>query len=397
MSRTLQSLQLAKTDARPLGVTRILLGASAVLETFELADGLNRLGQPGFFRFPVAAALSWLPGSMLAMVLIALWGLAALAFLLGWRTRVAGSLLVAMAVIVLLTDQQLYSNHLYLLGLFIGLATLADAGAGLSLDARPHGQRTVSTWPVALLMLQLSIVYGFSALAKLNPSYLSGSVMASYLRTDGPLSIPEAWRTFQPMLVLSIVAVLAEGLLAIGLWLPHWRRNAFVVGLGLHLSIVLTFQPPLQFAVFALATLAPYVLFLQAAPGSRLVIWDPSCGFCRGWVRWFQRLDWLGALRFAGSDDARLLSHLGISRESADQAIHLVGPDGTTRGFAAVRHVAEVLPLSFLWAPLLGLPPIQAVGERIYRAVARRRRCHIPPIHPVERDGVSPRPAGPSA
>ena len=53
-------------------------------------------------------------------------------------------------------------------------------------------------------------MYGFAALAKLNPDFLSGSVVASYLRRDGPLAVPDAWRALEPMLVLSVLAVFSE-------------------------------------------------------------------------------------------------------------------------------------------------------------------------------------------
>ena len=382
--RLMGSLLDRTTDARPLGVTRIVLGIAAVLFTLELAESLGRLGAPGMFRFPVVEQLAWIPGSPAVVGIIGLWAVTATAFLVGWYARVAGVVLVSLGMLVLSIDQQLYSNHLTLLTVLTGLVALADGGAALSLDARAgRGATRIPEWGIWLIKVQLTSLYAFAALSKLNPSYLSGSVMASYLRTDGPLAVPEAWRSFEPMLVLSVVALLSELFLAVALWLPRWRRNAFVVGLGLHAFILLTFQPPLALLVFGLASLAPYVLFLHAAPASRLVIWDASCSFCAGWVYWWRRLDWLGVLRFAPMDEPGLLETHGISELAAAEALHVVGPDGTTRAFGAVRSVAEVLPVSFLWAPLLALPPVQWVGERVYRSVARRRSCRIVPAHAV--------------
>ena len=380
--RLIGSLLDRKTDARPLGLTRIVLGLAAVLFTLELAESLGRLGAPGIFRFPVIEQLAWIPGSPAVVGIIGLWAATATAFLVGWYARVAGVVLVGLGTLVLGIDQQLYSNHLTLLTVLTGLVALPDGGAALSLDARAgRGSARVAEWGIWLIKVQITSLYAFAALSKLNPSYLSGSVMASYLRTDGPLAVPEAWRSFEPMLVLSVVALLSELFLAVALWLPRWRRNAFVVGLGLHAFILLTFQPPLALLVFGLASMAPYVLFLDAAPASRLVIWDASCSFCAGWVSWWRRLDWLGVLRFAPMDEPGLLETHGISELVAAEALHVVSPEGTTRAFGAVRSVAEVLPVSFLWAPLLALPPVQWIGERVYRSVARRRSCRIMPAH----------------
>ena len=57
----------------------------------------------------------------------------------------------------------------------------------------------------------------------------------------------------------------------------------------------------------------------------------------------------------------------------------IVLPSGKVRGgFAAVTRVAEILPVGYLWAPLLRLPPIALIGEALYRRVAERRSCELP-------------------
>ena len=57
---------------------------------------------------------------------LALWILAALAFALGWKSRVAGAALVMVTGYTLILDHQTYSNHLYLLFLTILLLTIAE-------------------------------------------------------------------------------------------------------------------------------------------------------------------------------------------------------------------------------------------------------------------------------
>jgi predicted DCC family thiol-disulfide oxidoreductase YuxK len=378
--RLIQALVTERIDARAMGVTRAAVGVAALVMTLEIGGYLSRLADPALIRLPVIEPLETMLLAAWPIALL-LWVVAAAAFTVGLLTPLAGGSLVGIGVVFMASDQQLYSNHLYLAVTVVAILTLAGAGNGFAI--RPSGTDGAARWGRVRLKFQVSVVYGFSALAKLKSSYLSGSVMASYLRSDGPLAVPQQWRTFDAMLVLSIVAVLAEALLAIGLWLPKWRRNAFVVGLGLHAIILLTFDPPLPFLAFGILTLGLYVQFLDAPPASRLVIWDRSCSFCASSVAWARRLDWLGALRFEGNDDVVLLAAHDITPQAADEAMHVVDDAATSAGFDAVRRIAEVLPISFLWAPLLGLPPVRFVGDRVYREVARRRHCRIGPVQPA--------------
>jgi predicted DCC family thiol-disulfide oxidoreductase YuxK len=111
------------------------------------------------------------------------------------------------------------------------------------------------------------------------------------------------------------------------------------------------------------------------------VVWDDGCGFCATWVKWFNRLDWLHALRFVSRSELPT-SGLPVSEDAAARALQIVWSDGVHGGFSAVTRILEILPVSFLWAPLLRLPPIAWVGEIGYRWVALRRRCELPVMAP---------------
>ncbi|HET6379432.1 MAG TPA: HTTM domain-containing protein [candidate division Zixibacteria bacterium] len=365
-----------RTAARPLGLARIGIALAILLELRGSADALFRLADPRFIRTPY---VDWAPSvtEPLAWVLTLLWAVAGVSFLVGWWTRPAGSVLTATLASVLFLDQQLYSNHLYLMTLAAALLTVADSGAALSLDAMRHGTRaSVPAWAPWLLKVQVSIVYAFAALSKVNLTFLSGSVVASYLRRDGLLAVPAEWRAVEPMMVLAILAICLEAFLAIGLWLPRWRPAAFVAGLALHIGITGWLSPTFAIGIFSLLMLSLFLLFLEVEP-KRVVVWDDSCGFCAGWVRWFRRLDWLHALEFVPASSLPR-DDLPVSADEAAVALQLVTPRRVRAGFGAVTGVAELLPVSFLWAPLLRLAPIRWLGERTYARVAARRLCALP-------------------
>jgi predicted DCC family thiol-disulfide oxidoreductase YuxK len=378
----LHALVTSRINARALGIVRIAIGFAALLVVVEEAPALWRLADPAVLRVPYIAGLT-LP-TWLFPALAVLGGGAACAFALGLWTSTSGALLAFALGGILVADQQLYSNHLYLLTLTVILLTIGGAGASFSLDARRRGatpeEATVPAWPALLLRIQVGIVYAYAALAKVNIVYLSGSVVASYLRTDGFLGLPPEWRAFAPMFVLSLLAIATEAFLAVALWIPRWRPTAFIVGLGLHAAITVWLVPTYQLFIYSLVILPLYLLFLPSARGAYTVVWDDSCSFCTQWVRWARRLDWLGALRFVPSSNESEIGSLGVTRREADTALQFIRPDGSRRaGFDAVRGIAELTPLCFLWAPLMALPPVRAMGTRTYRSVAARRTCAVAP------------------
>ena len=377
LTRRLYRFLGGQVPSRPLAIARIGLALAVLLELPSSAKTLMLLDDPGFLRVPL---LPWTPAVTdgLALVLIGLWAASAIAVLVGWRTRLAAAALSVTLASVVLLDQQLFENHLYLMMLLAALLAVANSGAALSLDARRTGEQAeVSRWPVWLMKFQISVVYGFAALAKINPAYLSGSPVATSLRRVGPLAVPDAWRSLEPMMLLAVMAICAEGFLAVALWSSRWRPTAFVIALALHGGLVLWFEPTYLLIVFGALMLPPLILFLDAAPG-RVVVWDDGCGFCAIWVAWFRRLDWLNALRFVKRSELST-SGLPVTEDAAARALQLVSPKGAVHGgFAAVGRILEVLPISFLWAPLLRLPPIAWVGELGYRRVALRRKCELP-------------------
>ena len=109
-----------------------------------------------------------------------------------------------------------------------------------------------------------------------------------------------------------------------------------------------------------------------------VLVWDSDCLFCRRWVRRFQALDWLGRLRPVGSEAAQVSPSEGTAGWSSEIGqesmwVKAVGEPQSYVGFRAFRRMAWVLPLGWLVLPLLYLPPVPQVGERLYRWIARNR------------------------
>jgi predicted DCC family thiol-disulfide oxidoreductase YuxK/uncharacterized membrane protein YphA (DoxX/SURF4 family) len=372
MTSSPASLLNGEIASRPIGVMRVIVGSAALLKLTQMAPLLLRLADPALLHAPYWASVPRLsPASAVAITVF--WAISATFFLLGARTRVAGGVLTATLVVALLVDQQAWSNNLYLLTICVFLLTAADSGASLSIDARRHGTREyVPVGMVNLIRLQLSIMYFYTAVAKVSAGYLSGAVLRSSFRW-----MPWADQIPRRLLVAAaLFSIAMEIFLSIGIWFAPTRPFVFVIGAAFHAFTVASLPPAwrIELGAFALVTVSMYLPFVNAPPHTRAVIWDENCTFCRTWVRWFRRLDWLRVHRFVGSSDPEVRRANGISQE-ADRAIQVVSSDERLAGFPAVRAILEVLPVSFLWAPVLRLPIVGRLGDRGYQYVAAWRMC----------------------
>lgn len=237
--------------ARPIRFIRVVVGAICLLRGIEEYRVMSRILGANSMRFPVIDWLPVLTKKHAAFVLI-LWILTALAFTIGWKIKVVGLILAAVMGYTLITDQQLYFSHLYLLCLIVFLLTMAEIG-------RPAESQSVFRWPIMLLQIQLSIVYFFAAVTKMNSVYLSGYMIEANLRRGLPAAVFQP-RVLSAMAVASIVVELA---LALSFWVKDLRKGAVVIGALFHLVMVLSLTPSVaaQLALFAAACIAIYPLY----------------------------------------------------------------------------------------------------------------------------------------
>src|SRR5947208_13630713 len=112
------------------------------------------------------------------------------------------------------------------------------------------------------------------------------------------------------------------------------------------------------------------------------VIYDGDCPLCRKSVAILRSLDWLRRLEYVNARDSEqplLLQSPVVGAPLLDE-MHLLTPDGKRlfHGFGAFRWMAWRLPLCWLIAPLLYVPGVPWLGQRIYLWIARKRFHLVP-------------------
>ncbi|WP_020468734.1 thiol-disulfide oxidoreductase DCC family protein [Zavarzinella formosa] len=115
-----------------------------------------------------------------------------------------------------------------------------------------------------------------------------------------------------------------------------------------------------------------------------VVLFDGDCAFCQKSVALLKKLDWFHRLGYHNCRDLA-----GIPENSANlrpekmlEEMHLLTPDRQRAysGFRAVRWIFGRLPLGWLALPLMYVPGIPQLGQKIYLWIARRR-FQIVPCH----------------
>jgi predicted DCC family thiol-disulfide oxidoreductase YuxK len=126
---------------------------------------------------------------------------------------------------------------------------------------------------------------------------------------------------------------------------------------------------------------------MTASPHQAVILYDGDCPLCRKTTAILKRLDWFKRLAFHNCRDTAGIpantAHLDASRMI--QEMHVLTPDRkqALSGFRAVRWIAGRVPVLWPLYPLLFVPGMARLGQRLYLWVARNRFRLVPC-----RDGV---------
>lgn len=113
-------------------------------------------------------------------------------------------------------------------------------------------------------------------------------------------------------------------------------------------------------------------------PDRPTLIYDGECGFCRQSVDVLRRWDREHGLAMVPFQDQARVAAFGIPLPALAAAMHLVRADGRVfAGADAAPEILRLLPGKRWLSWLFRIPGALPVARRVYRWVARRRRCLV--------------------
>jgi hypothetical protein len=211
-----------------------------------------------------------------------LWGAAAIALVVGFAPRLAAALILSLIAWLIIASQwSLFNQHLYL---------IASIAAILALRVEV----------TLLLRLQLSIVYAFATAAKLNETFLSGTVLyVSVVQRPFWQTLVHVKPPVGFLIGLSCAVVVAEAVLSFGFWLPRFRWVALTGGVLFQLvTLAMTTRNVISFDRLLVFGGLLVLLYLAFFPDE----------LDRSWSRTTGRLPRRGG--FVAGESVRLLSRL---------------------------------------------------------------------------------------
>lgn len=404
-------------DVRSLALARLCLALVLLLDLAVRATNLfDHYGDGGVL--PATAALGFwgtdfvwslhLVGGGPPYLLVSLFvihALAALALLVGYRTRFAT--IVAWFLLVSLH----YANPLILYGgdtllrtaLFVGM--FLPWGAVFSVDQalrhrKPASMRVLSGWTAAFL-LQLGFLYFFTAELKSGSEWLQGTAVYYTLHLDLFTTPLGSWLLNFPYLLplLTYGVLVLEYLAFVLLFSPIFTIPLRTIGLILLVGLHLSFAATMYIGFFSWVSIAALMAFVPSAAwdtlsrlsqtrfGRVVIYYDGECNFCRtsGWLVYTFLALPASDVRKA-QEDPRVLEEMR-ARDSwvlkdAAGALHVE--------FDAFIVMLRASPLFFCFAPFLRLPLAFRIGSWAYRFIASRRPHVCVPEVPLPAPHFSP-------
>lgn len=300
-------------------------------------------------------------------------------------------------------------NHQHHVLLFMGILAASRCGDALSLDAvlnawkradrgsiRSPPPSGVYALPIRFVWLLMGVLYFFPGFWKLWRSgfdWALGDVLRNhlYMKWTGLGGWTPAFRIDQYPLLLKLSGIgtlLFEVGFVLLILFPVTRILAAIGGFTFHSMIHLIMN--INFWTLR----ACYVVFVDwdrlfRYVGRRLfrspmvVIYDGSCRLCRRTIATIRVFDLLGRTTYLNGRDevARARSELeGLDpSQLGKDLITILGENRENRrhGFEAYRALAWRIPFFWPIMPILYLPPVSAIGKRVYRRVADSRRCDV--------------------
>lgn len=233
----------------PLVTFRIIFGALMMFSVgrFWYMGWIQELYIDPVLHFPFFG-WDWIqPLSGVGMyVVFALLFAFAMGVCLGLYYRVSSVGFFLLFTYVELIDKTTYLNHYYFVSLVAFLLCLLPAHRYFSLDCKWRNTKTLTSvprWMVFVIQLQLTMVYFFAGVAKINPDWLNGYPMKLWLpaRADFPV-IGSYFQYEWTALFFSYAGLFYDLLIPFALWIKKTRPAAYLAVIVFHILTYLLFQ-----------------------------------------------------------------------------------------------------------------------------------------------------------
>ncbi|CAN5678440.1 HTTM domain-containing protein [soil metagenome] len=226
---TLVARLFAPVDISSVVMFRVAFGLVMVWEVYRYFNYgwvASKYIQPNFhFSY---LGFEWVkpwPGNWMYVHFYAL-ALLALFIAVGFFYRISAALFSLLFVILFLMEKGVYLNHLYLVALVSFIMIFVPANRAYSMDSlrRPAMRSdTIPAWSLYLLASQFAIVYIYGGFAKLNPDWLRGEPMRTWMSRQPDFPIIGRWFTDEWMVYAMSYGGLLLDLLIVPLIL--WYRT----------------------------------------------------------------------------------------------------------------------------------------------------------------------------
>lgn len=262
-----KELCFQQVSSAPLVVFRILFGALLFYSTVRTIykGWVTELYVLPTYHFTFIEGLP-LPSENVIYTIFGLLALSSLFMVFGLFYRVSSALFFALFTYVELIDKTYYLNHYYLVSTLAFWMILVPAHRSYSIDSLifPKIKKTVcDNWCILIFKVQLSFVYFFAGLAKVNADWLlQAQPLATWLPGRYTLPIIGEWLHLKETAFLfSWFGCIYDLLIWVFLWFKRTRPLAYLFVIIFHILTGILFP---RIGMFPYIMIVGTVIFFSA-------------------------------------------------------------------------------------------------------------------------------------
>ena len=259
---------IERVSIAPLVVLRIAFGGLLLYSTVRTAQKgwIAELFIDPVYHFSFFEWLHPLKGNGMYIVFFLL-GLSALGIILGFMYKVNTALFFILFTYCELIDKTYYLNHYYLVSILTFWLALVPAHRRYSVDSILFPgirSQTCSRWHILIFKAQLSIVYFFAGLAKVNPDWLFlAQPMATWLPGKYELPVLGKWvHLRETAFLFSWAGCIYDLFIWIFLWMKRTRGVAYLFVLIFHILTAILFP---RIGMFPFIMITSTIIFFSPA------------------------------------------------------------------------------------------------------------------------------------